>query len=75
MSLVKFVKMLERRRIITKNPCPAIVFVLSLTAFILGSVFSRMGYESFGDVFFYIFWFSFGFGVLHMLVWLILSKR
>ncbi|MBT4135920.1 hypothetical protein HOD75_00980 [archaeon] len=75
MGFVDFVKGLEKKGIITKNPCPAIVFVLSLIALILGSVFNRVGYELFGKIFYFIFIFAFAFGVLHMIVWLILSKR
>jgi hypothetical protein len=69
MSLKKFLRRLERKRIISRKPHPAIPFILAFVSLTLGLLVSQLNINMiFSYAFFFLAGFSFVFAVLHLIV-------
>jgi len=65
----KFLKKLERKKIISREPNPATFFLLAGISLVLGFIVKNLDLENrFSSALFFLSAFSFVFGVLHLIV-------
>jgi len=75
MSFSKTIKKLERKKIISRKPHPAIPFVLAFISLTLGLLVSQLNINIiFSYLFFFLAGFSLVFAILHLIVVKILES-
>ncbi len=76
MSFSKTIKKLERKKIISRKPNPAIPFILAFVSLTLGLLVSQLDINKiFSYSFFFLAGFSFVFAILHLIVVRILERK
>ena len=76
MNLSNWIKRLEKKRIISRKPHPAILFILSLIILTLGIVGSYLNPDNtYNYIIFFIAGFSFIFSILHLIVVIVVSGK
>jgi len=74
-SLKKFLRRLERKKIISRKPHPVIPFVLAFVSLTLGLLVSQLDINKiFSYAYFFLAGFSFVFAILHLIVVRILES-
>jgi len=74
-SLKKFLRRLERKKIISRKPHPAIPFILAFVSLTLGLLVSQLDINKiFSYAYFFLAGFSFVFAILHLIVVRILES-
>ena len=74
MNLSKTIKSLERRKIISRKPHPAIPFILAFAALVLGTVSYGNIDKVFSYAFFFLAGFTFIFAIIHLIIVRILES-
>jgi len=74
MKLKRYIKNLEKKRIISKAPHPIIPFLLGLLIYLLSIWSNKINYV-FGKLFLYLAIFTFIFAIIHLIVYKILTSN
>jgi len=75
-NLSKFLKKLERKRIISRTPHPLVFFLLAGISLVLGLIVKNLDLQkTFPCALFFLAAFSFVFGILHWIVVKFLNKK
>lgn len=75
MNLKKYLKNLEKRKIISKKPHPIIPFILAFIIYILGTIIQSIDFKIWSTFLFTLAIFSFIFAIAHLIVFIILNTK